>query len=78
MVKAGYAWAALMFLLGGVNLFIATTMSMRVWAWFITFGAIGAKIVAFLAQYWIFRSIVRHKLRSELPAPSPQAHGTTP
>jgi intracellular septation protein A len=77
MVKAGYAWAALMFLLGGLNLFIATTMSMQAWAWFITFGAIGAKVVAFLAQYWIFRSIVRHKLRSAPPAPSPQAHGTT-
>ena len=77
MVKAGYAWAALMFLLGGLNLFVATTMSFQAWAWFITFGAIGAKVVAFLAQYWIFRSIVRHKLRSELPAPSPQAHGTS-
>jgi len=77
MVKAGYAWAALMFLLGALNLFVATTMSMQAWAWFITFGAIGAKVVAFLAQYWIFRSIVRHKLRSELPAPSPQAHGTS-
>ena len=77
MVKAGYAWAALMFLLGGLNLFIATTMSMRVWAWFITFGAIGAKVVAFLAQYWIFRSIIRRKLRSEPQLPSPQAHGST-
>ena len=27
MVKAGYAWAALMFLLGALNLFVATTMS---------------------------------------------------
>ena len=38
-------------------------------------GAVGAKIVAFLAQYWIFRSIVRHKLRSGL---QPQAHGSNP
>jgi intracellular septation protein A len=60
-----------------LNLFIATTMSMRVWAWFITFGAIGAKVVAFLAQYWIFRSIVRRKVRAELQVPSPQAHGST-
>ena len=78
MVKAGYAWAALMFLLGGLNLFVATTMSFQAWAWFITFGAVGAKVVAFLAQYWIFRSIIRRKLRSELQAPSPQAHGSTP
>jgi intracellular septation protein len=77
MVKAGYAWAALMFVLGALNLFVATTMSMRAWAWFITFGAIGAKVVAFLAQYWIFRSIIRSKLRAEPQLPSPQTHGTT-
>ena len=77
MVKAGYAWAALMFVLGALNFFVATTMSFQAWAWFITFGAVGAKVVAFLAQYWIFRSIVRRKLRSELQVPSPQAHGST-
>ena len=73
MVTFGYAWAALMFLLGALNLLVATTMSFQAWAWFITFGAVGAKIVAFLAQYWIFRSIVRHKVRSGL---QPQAHGS--
>jgi intracellular septation protein len=73
MVTAGYAWSALMFLLGGLNLFIAVTMSFAVWAWFITFGAVGAKVVAFLAQYWIFRSIIRGKLRAELQASSPRA-----
>jgi intracellular septation protein len=77
MVISGYAWAALMFLLGGLNLFIAATMSFRAWAWFITFGAVGAKVVAFLAQYWILRSIVRRKLRAELQVPAPQAHGST-
>jgi intracellular septation protein A len=77
MVKAGYAWAALMLLLGGLNLFVAITMSFQVWAWFITFGAVGAKVVAFLAQYWIFRSIIRRKLRSELEMPSPQPHAPT-
>ena len=75
MVISGYAWATLMFLLGALNLFVATTMSFQAWAWFITFGAVGAKVVAFLAQYWIFRSIIRHKLRSEL---QPQAHGSNP
>ena len=38
-----------MFLLGALNLFVATTMSFQAWAWFITFGAVGAKVVAFLA-----------------------------
>jgi intracellular septation protein A len=59
-----------MFVLGGLNVFIAVTMSFRVWAWFISFGAMGAKVVAVIAQYWLFRSIVRRKLRSE-PQPSP-------
>jgi intracellular septation protein len=64
MVNAGYAWAALMFLLGGLNLIIATTFEFRVWAWFISFGAVGAKIAAFFLQYAVFRTIIRRKLRS--------------
>jgi intracellular septation protein A len=71
IVKVGYAWAGLMFLLGALNAFIAVTMSFRAWAWFITFGAIGAKVVAFLAQYWIFRTIIGRKLRSEQQVLSP-------
>lgn len=70
MVAAGYGWAALMILLGAINLFVALTMSFAAWAWFITFGAVGAKVVAFLVQYWVFRSIVRGKLRAEQP-PAP-------
>jgi intracellular septation protein len=73
MVKAGYAWAALMFLLGGLNLFIAVTMSFQAWAWFISFGAVGAKVAAFLVQYLVFRSIVRRKLQSEQQTISPPA-----
>ena len=76
MVVSGYAWAALMFVLGALNLIIALTMSFQAWAWFITFGAVGAKVVAFLAQYWIFRSIIRRKLRAEVSSPQPQ--GSTP
>ena len=71
MLISGYAWAALMFLLGALNLLVATTMSFQAWAWFITFGAVGAKVVAFLVQYWVFRSIVRTKLRSEAPTMAP-------
>jgi intracellular septation protein A len=64
LVGAGYAWAALMFFLGALNIVIAVTLPFRVWAWFISVGAIGAKIVAFLVQYMIFRTIVRRKLRA--------------
>jgi len=63
LVSAGYAWAALMFTLGALNLVIALTLPFRVWAWFIAVGAIGAKVVAFLVQYVVFRTIVRRNLR---------------
>jgi intracellular septation protein A len=63
LLAAGYAWAALMFALGALNIVIALTLPFRVWAWFISLGAIGAKIVAFLLQYVIFRTTLRRKLR---------------
>jgi intracellular septation protein A len=72
-VIAGYAWAALMILLGALNLVVATTMSIQAWAWFITVGAVGAKVAAFLVQYWIFRSIVVRRLRAQRAAPALQA-----
>ena len=75
MVAAGYAWAALMFALGFVNLIIATGFSFRVWAWFITFGAIGAKVAAFLIQYAVFRTIIGRKLRAAAQQAAPQVHG---
>jgi intracellular septation protein len=71
MVGAGYGWSALMFLLGAINVFVALTMSFAAWAWFISFGAVGAKVVAFLVQYWVFRSIVGNKLRAERLKPAP-------
>jgi intracellular septation protein len=76
MVTAGYGWAALMFVLGAINLIVATTMSFQAWAWFITVGAVGAKVVAFLVQYWVFRSIIRRRLGEAAAAAQP--HGSTP
>jgi intracellular septation protein A len=73
MVTAGYAWAALMFVLGAINLVVATTMSIEAWAWFITVGAMGAKLVVFLLQYWVFRSLITRRLRSAPTVPSLQA-----
>ena len=68
--KRAVMTSALMFVLGALNLVVALTMSFAAWAWFITFGAVGAKVVACLVQYWIFRSIVRNKLR-DAPAQGP-------
>jgi intracellular septation protein A len=63
IIGTGYAWATLMVVLGAVNLVIATQSDIRVWAWFISFGAIGAKLAALLLQYVVFRMIIMRKLR---------------
>ncbi|MEA2857758.1 MAG: hypothetical protein QOH98_2079 [Methylobacteriaceae bacterium] len=68
IVAAGYCWAALMVTLGIINIGIAATGDMRVWAWFVSVGAMGAKIVAFGVQYLIFRSIIYRKIRAALRA----------
>jgi intracellular septation protein len=65
MVRSGYAWAGLMIGLAALNLIIAAAFEFRVWAWFITVGAVGAKVAAFLAQYVVFRTIVRRRLRAQ-------------
>ena len=64
IIGAGYGWAGLMVALGATNLVIATQSDIRVWAWFISFGAIGAKLAALLLQYAVFRIMVTRKLRS--------------
>jgi intracellular septation protein A len=64
IVRAGYAWAGLMVGLGAANIGIATQLDIKIWAWFISFGAIGAKLAALLLQYAVFRLIITRKLRS--------------
>jgi intracellular septation protein len=63
IVGAGYGWAGLMIALGATNLVIAAQLDIRVWAWFISFGAIGAKLAALVLQYAVFRIMVTRKLR---------------
>ena len=64
LVASGFAWAALMFALGLANLYVAATFSVTTWAWFISVGAFGAKVVAFLAQVFVLRILVRRHLRT--------------
>ena len=66
IVAAGYCWAALMVALGLTNIAIAAMGDMRLWAWFVSVGAMGAKIAAFGLQYLIFRSIIYRKVRAAL------------
>jgi intracellular septation protein A len=61
MVAAGYAWAILMAALGLANLVIAGYCDVATWAWFITVGAVGAKLAALAIQYAVFRTIVRRR-----------------
>jgi hypothetical protein len=61
---AGYAWAALMFALGAGVIAVAMTGDMKLWAFYVSVVAIGAKVLAFAIQYVVFRMIVGRKLRA--------------
>ena len=63
IVGAGYAWAVLMALLGVTNLIVAWAFDEHVWIWFISVGAVGAKLVFALGQFALFRHTVRRRLR---------------
>jgi len=63
IVGAGYAWAALMALLGVTNLIVAWAFDEHVWIWFISIGAVGAKLVFALGLFALFQYTVRRRLR---------------
>lgn len=74
IILTGYAWAGLMFVLGLANLYVAANYSPLVWGYFLSLGATGAKIAAFLIQYVVFQILVRRHLRTQprlLPRPPP-------
>jgi intracellular septation protein A len=61
---AGYAWAALMFLLGLGVIAVASTGDIKLWAFYVSVVAIGAKVAAFAVQYVAFRVLVTSRLRA--------------
>jgi intracellular septation protein len=61
---AGYGWAILMFVLGAGTIAVAATGDLRLWAIYISFVSVGAKIVAFAVQYVVFRILVATRLRA--------------
>lgn len=61
---AGYAWAVLMFVLGAGVVATALTGDVKLWAFYVTVIAVGAKILAFAIQYVIFRIAITRKLRA--------------
>src|SRR5712671_7172930 len=61
---AGYAWAALMFALGAGVIAVASTGDIRLWAFYVSVVAIGAKVAAFALQYVAFRVLVTNRIRA--------------
>jgi intracellular septation protein A len=62
---AGYAWAGLMFVLGAGVIAVAMTGDLWLWGVYVGVVAIGAKIVAFVAQFVAFRLLVRRAFRRD-------------
>ena len=61
---AGYAWAALMFVLGVGTIGVAMTGDMKLWTFYVTVVLIGAKIAAFAIQYIAFRVLIGSRIRA--------------
>ncbi|MBN9040724.1 MAG: intracellular septation protein [Rhizobiales bacterium 62-47] len=68
---AGYAWAALMFALGLGTIAVAMTGDIKLWAFYVSVVAVGAKVAAFALQYGVFRIVITRKLRAEARAGNP-------
>ena len=61
---AGYAWAALMFVLGLGTIAAASTGDLKLWAIYVSVVLLGAKLMAFAVQYVAFRVLVTGRLRA--------------
>jgi intracellular septation protein len=61
---AGYAWAILMFALGLGTIVVAMSGDLKLWAFYVSFVAVGAKIAAFAVQYVTFRLLVTQRIRA--------------
>lgn len=61
---AGYAWAALMFVLGAGTIGVALTGDMKLWTFYVTVVLVGAKIAAFAIQYVAFRLLIGSRIRA--------------
>ncbi|MFL6790952.1 MAG: inner membrane-spanning protein YciB [Bradyrhizobium sp.] len=64
VIFAGYAWAVLMFALGAGVIAVAATGDMKLWAFYVSVVALGAKLAAFAVQYVAFRMLVTNRIRA--------------
>lgn len=70
VTTAGYAWAGLMFALGAGVIAVAMTGDVKLWAFYVSVVAIGAKVAAFAIQYAVFRFAIMRKRRSGVATPA--------
>src|ERR1700716_3406998 len=61
---AGYAWAVLLFAIGAGVIAVASTGDIKLWAFYVSVVAVGAKIAAFAVQYAAFRILVTNRIRA--------------
>lgn len=64
VTTAGYAWSALMFVLGAGTIAVATTGDLKLWAIYVAVVLIGGKLAAFAVQYVAFRIVTNNRIRS--------------
>jgi intracellular septation protein A len=62
IVAAGCVWAARLAAIGLANLIIALHFDFMTWAWFISVGAVGAKLVVFALPYGAFGTVIRKRI----------------
>jgi intracellular septation protein len=66
IIASGYCWAALMVALGLINIAIAASGDLVLWGWWISVGAMGAKVAAFGLQYVLFRAMIYRRIRAAM------------
>ena len=64
VTAAGYAWSALMFMLGAGTIAVAATGNLKLWTIYVSVVLVVAKVLAFAIQYVAFRLIVTSRLRA--------------
>jgi len=64
VTAAGYAWSALMFVLGLGTIAIASTGDLKLWAFYVSVVLIGTKLAAFGLQYVVFRILTTNRIRA--------------
>ncbi len=64
VAAAGYAWAALMLVLGLGTIAVASTGDLKLWAFYVSVVLVGVKLLAFAVQYVVFRMITTNRIRA--------------